>query len=255
MEVCKAELPMGARGVISVVCFFWKPPKGYRSQFNAYHVNVLAAMVARNYQKPHRMICVTDSPDGISKNIEIVPLWKDHADVGNPFGPRNPSCYRRLKIFSRQAGEMFGDRFVTLDLDCVITGDLSPLWDRDEDFVIWGDTAKRTPYNGSMILLNAGARPHVWETFDPKLSPLKTRQAGFFGSDQAWLGLCLGPNEKKWTTEDGVYSYRNQIAPNGGRLPAGARIVMFHGQNDPFSPAPQQLQWVQKHYAMGPLHA
>jgi hypothetical protein len=233
--------------MLSVVCFKWKPKVGYRSAFSAANVNVLRAMVKRHYQKPHRFICVTDDPRGIDANVEIIPLWDDYAAVPSPCGARQPSCYRRLKAFSKEALSLFGPRFVCLDLDCVVTGDLAPLWDRDEDFVIWGDTTPRTPYNGSMFLLRAGSRRQVWEDFDPVTSPAKGRALGYFGSDQAWIGACLGPHEARWSQGDGVYSYRNDIKRAGG-LPDDARIVMFHGGVDPWSAEAQRLPWVREYY-------
>jgi len=233
--------------MLSVVCFKWKPVNGYRSSFGPETVNVLRSMVRRHYQKPHRFICVTDDSRGIGSDVEIIPLWDDYAAVPSPCGIRQPSCYRRLKAFSKEAVNLFGARFVSLDLDCVITGDMAPVWDRDEDFVIWGDTSPKTPYNGSMFLLKAGTRRQVWEDFDPKTSPAKGRALRYFGSDQAWIASCLGARETKWSQIDGVYSWRNDIRPACG-LPEDARIVMFHGNIDPWSPEAQQLAWVRQHY-------
>lgn len=237
--------------MLSVVSWLWRAPKGYRSQFGAKHVNILASMVSRNYAAPHRFICVTDAPDGINSDIEIVPLWNDHAHIPSPHGPGNPSCYRRLKAFSAEAEEMFGKRFVSIDLDTVIVGDLAPIFDRTEDFIIWGDTNPSTPYNGGLFMMTAGARRQVWETFDPARSPTVARKMGYFGSDQAWIGACLGKKEAKWGTADGVYSYRNHIKHTGGRLPPGARIILFHGQTDPDHDAAQRHSWVRDHYRCG----
>jgi len=233
--------------MLSVVCFKWRPKPGYRSAFGPETVNVLRAMVKRHYQKPHRFICVTDDAAGIGNDVEILRLWDDYAQVASPCGSRQPSCYRRLKVFSKEAPTLFGPRFVCLDLDCVVTGDLAPTWDRDEDFVIWGDTTPRTPYNGSMFLLRAGTRRQVWEDFDPSTSPAKGRALGYFGSDQAWIAAKLGSREKRWSQADGVYSYRNDIKRLGG-LPDDARIVMFHGAIDPWSHEAQRLAWVREHY-------
>jgi hypothetical protein len=251
--------------MLSIVCWKWKSPAGYRSAFGPETVNVLRAMVARHYQKPHRFICVTDDSRGIEPGIEIIPLWDDYASVPSPNGTRQPSCYRRLKAFSKEAVDLFGPRFVSMDLDCVVTGDLLPLWDRDEDFVIWGDTSPKTPYNGSMFLLKAGSRRQVWEDFDPKTSPANGRALGYFGSDQAWIAARLGPHEARWSQKDGVLSYRNDIMAgrllsNGLRirepnnaLPENARIVLFHGNVDPWSPQAQKLNWVRQHYTGGTL--
>lgn len=234
--------------MLSIVCWKWKPKGTYRSTFTARHVDTLAAMVARNYANPHRMVCVTDDPEGIDRSIETVPLWDDFANVPSPHGAGNPSCYRRLKAFSAEAEQWFGPRFVCIDLDCVIVSDMSPLWDRLDDFVICGDTNPSTPYNGSMYLLRAGSRKQVWDDFDPIRSPAITKRFGYFGSDQAWIGARLGTLEHRWTAKDGVYSYRNEIAKRGGALPANARIVIFHGQHDPWCPQCQRLPWVKEHY-------
>ena len=222
--------------MISVVCWKWTPAPGYRSTFGPETVNVLRRMVARHYPHPHRFICVTDEAAGLDAQVEVIPAWNDFARVPSPFGGRNPSCYRRLRAFHPDIATVFGERFVSLDLDTVVVGDLTPLWDRPEDFVIWGDTNPRTAYNGSMFLLRAGSRPQVWTRFDPATSPARARRAGQFGSDQGWISYCLGPGEAKWTRRDGVYSYRNEIRARGGAVPGTARIVFFHGHYDPWMP-------------------
>lgn len=240
--------------MLTIVTWKWAPKPGYRSTFTAEHVNTLARMVARHYPHPHRVVCVTDDDRGIDPSIGVVPLWGDHGQLLSPHGAGQPSCYRRLKAFSAEAAELFGERYVSVDLDCVITGDLSPVWNRPEDFCIWGDTNPTTFYNGGMWLLRAGARRQVWETFDPIESPKKSRALKQWGSDQGWIGACLGPDEAKWGCGDGVYSYRNHIAPapvhggTSGRLPPDARIVFFHGAVDPWGPQAQQLAWVREHW-------
>lgn len=235
--------------MLDVICWKWKPAGQYRSTFGPETVNTLRRMVARHYSKPHRFSCITDDPHGIDPDVRIIPLWDDLAKVPSPYGAGHPSCYRRLKAFSTEAANIIGPRFVSLDLDCVITGDMSPVWDRPDDFVIWGDTARGTPYNGSMFLMTAGARRQVWEKFDQVQSPKLGRMMNYIGSDQAWIGACLGPNEKKWTRRDGVYSYRNEIRNRGGGIPIDARIVFFHGAFDPWMPQIQSRHpWVLRHY-------
>lgn len=234
--------------MLSVVAFKWKPPAGYRSTFGPETVNVLRRMVARHYHAPHRFLCVTDDPAGLDPEIDIVPLWSDFATVPSPHGGHNPSCYRRLKAFSAEIAAVFGERFVWLDLDTVIVADLAPLFDRPEDFVIWGETDRRSWYNGSMCLMTAGARRQVYDDFDPKTSPKRAKQAGRFGSDQGWISYRLGPGEATWGREDGVYSYRVHVAPNGNRLPANARIVMFHGKVDPWDHRGQSVGWIREHW-------
>ncbi len=236
--------------MLSVVTWKWKPREGYRSTFGPDTVNVLKRMIDRHYSDPHRFICVTDDADGIDPSVEILPLWNDFADVPSPHGGKNPSCYRRLRMFHPEIGKHFGERFVSLDLDAVITGDMRPIWNRPEDFVAWGDTNPRpgSHYNGSMILLRAGARPQVWERFDPVTSPRESLRARCWGSDQGWISFVLGQGEAKWSRRDGVYSFRNDLQKCPS-LPANAKIVLFHGNVDPWQPAAQaRHSWIQEHY-------
>lgn len=239
---------------VSFVCFRWKPVAGYRSTFGPETVNTLQRMIRRNYTKPHRFICVTDDAAGIDRDVEIVPLWDDFAQVPSPHGGKNPSCYRRLRAFRPEMADVLGPRFVALDLDCVLVADVTPIWDRPEEFVIWGDTHPTTFYNGSMMLMTAGARRQVWDRFDPSTSPQAAKAAGCFGSDQGWISFCLGNGEARWSQADGVYSYRNHLrhtapsAPRRGTLPADARIVMFHGAHDPWGEEAQGLPWVKRNW-------
>lgn len=234
--------------MLRVVTFKWRQ-KGYRSKYGPEQVNILRNMVARNYDKPFEFVCVTDDAEGIDKDIRVVPLWDDYSKMKNPSFRNGPSCYRRLKMFSKEAADFIGPRFVTLDLDCCIVRNVTPLWDTPEDFKIWGDTAPRIWYNGSMHIQTAGCRSKVWETFDPQISPKLADAAGQRGSDQGWIGYCLGPNEKTWSTGDGVYSYRNHIQKAGGHLPNNARIVIFHGMHDPWHVDIQRKhKWVKEHY-------
>lgn len=235
--------------MMDFVTFKWRPAQHYRSKFDASTVNTLLSMLGRNFHQPFRLTCITDDPDGISSEVRTIPLWADHCHLPSPHGVNYPSCYRRLKLFSREAAEIIGPRFVCMDLDIVITGDVTAMFSEPHDFKIWGDTAKGTPYNGSLWMLKAGARRQVWEEFDPIASPKKSLAFGYIGSDQGWIGACLGPNEAKWSTRDGVYSFRNHIQRQTRYLlPANAKVVIFHGAVDPWGEQAKRLGWVRKHY-------
>lgn len=235
------------------VCFKWRPANGYRSSFGPATVNTLHSMLGRHHDGPFRLTCITDDRTGISSEVRVLPLWRELCNIPSPHGRGYPSCYRRLPLFAEEfngarIAELIGERFVVLDLDVVICNTINPLFDGGEDFRIWGDTAKGTPYNGSLWMLRAGARRKVWDEFDPIVSPRRSLALGYIGSDQGWIGAALGPFEPKWTTADGVYSFRNHIQRSGCQLPPGARIVIFHGAVDPWSMQARVLPWVTKHY-------
>jgi hypothetical protein len=233
--------------MITVVCWKWKPPLGYRSLFTGDHVNILRNMVARHLHVPHEFVCVTDDPKGIDESIRLVRLWDDFRNLQAVVGPRRPSCYCRLKAFNADAAGL-GERILSIDLDTVITGDITPLVDRDEDFVIWGDTARGTLYNGGLWLLRRGTRQQVWDEFDPATSPHLTKRAKIVGSDQAWISYLLGEGEATWSKLDGVYSFRNHLQGKYN-LPEGVRMVMFHGHIDPWAPwVGNKYRWIREHY-------
>lgn len=232
--------------MLTVVTWLWSRP-GYRSTFTAAHVNTLAAMVARHYARPHRVVCVTNNGSGIDSRVEIVPDRADFANVPSPAGKGFPSCYRRLRMFEPDAARYFGERFVSIDLGVVIVGDLVPLWDMPEDFVAYRDPLFPAQYCGAMMLLRAGARPYVWQAFDAIRSPVIAKHNGFRGSDQAWISYAA-PFARTWSREHGVCSYAKDIRRQGGALPEDARLVIFHGAAKPWSDEPQRLAWIREHY-------
>lgn len=243
----------------TVVTWKWKPRPGYRSKFESEHVNVLRAMVARHYRRPHRFVCVTDDPEGLDPRVEALPIPDLWGNVQNPSWPNGPSCYRRLHMFAADVDQWLGRRFVSMDLDAVVVGDLEPLWDRPEDVVLWSDPlfTPRGMYCGSMVLLTAGAYPRVHDSFDPEDSPRKTHAAGCLGSDQGWISYTLGPRMPCWTTADGVYSFWVHLEGKGQRpprpprrdLPHDARVVFFHGRRDPWHADVQdEFPWVREHW-------
>ena len=234
---------------VTIVCWKWASARS-RSTFGPETVNVLRAMVRRHYRQDVRFICVTDDTAGLDAGVEVLPDWHDFVDLPSPHGGTNPSCYRRLRMFHPDAAQWFGERFAWMDLDSVVCGDLGPILDRPEAFVSYGDTNPRpgSHYNGSLMLLTAGARGQVWERFNPTTSPREALRGGCWGSDQGWISYCLGPGEKKWGKVDGVYSFRNHL--QGVRtLPENARLVIFHGRHNPWDADVQRkYPWIRQHW-------
>lgn len=222
---------------LTVVTWLWAG-----RAFDWTHVQLLQRQVARWYPFPFRFLCVTNVP-GCAAGVERIQDVEDFGWLPSPHGVRYPSCYRRLRMFRPDIGAVFGARFVSLDLDVVLTGDVTPLWHRPEPIVLLKDSGKRGGYNGSMVLMSAGARPEVWTRFDAMTSPQQAILAGRFGSDQGWISYVLGDNEACWTRADGVYSYRNELTD--GSLPPDARMVVFHGADvKPWLPHMRRIEWV-----------
>jgi hypothetical protein len=236
---------------LHVICWKWRS-RGYHTRFEARHVNVLGAMLRRHLRMPHRLLCVTDDARGIEH--ETFPIWSDAAGVGNPNGPGFPSCFRRLKIFSaaqqREMGIRQGDRIASIDLDVVLVDDVTPIFNREEDFVGWRAKGKHheTVLNGTLFSLRAGSHEDVWSEFDATRSPAIARAAGYLGSDQAWLSLKLACKVAAWGSESGIVSYMRDLLLDPS-LPQGARLVSFHGQHKPWDAEVQaEAPWVAEHW-------
>lgn len=179
---------------------------------------------------PHRLACVTATPEGIDASIEIIAPPGDFEDVRNSqWGDRKPQCYRRLSMFRKDAAKFFGERFVCMDLDVVVGGQLDPLFDRPEDLVLFKGTSMRRPYNGSLMLIRAGCRPQVFDDFTPEGAEQASQE--FCGSDQAWLAHRLGWNEATWSEADGVFFYA-RYARNYERLTP--KLLFFPGALKPW---------------------
>lgn len=187
-----------------VMCWLWRQDGG-RAAFKPEHVAIWAAMLRRHCTLDIEIACVTDLP-GIDPSVRVIepPGFYDDLKTTRWRGGR-PSCYRRLSLFAPHAAELFGaERFVSMDLDVVIGGNIDSILDRREDFVICGPSqvGDRWLYNGSMMMMDAGARPCVYNDFSPEGAEQASRR--FVGSDQAWIAYSLGAGEAIWTAEDGV---------------------------------------------------
>jgi hypothetical protein len=187
---------------VKVLTWLWAQPGG-RTLYTAQHVNIWADMVRRHLKAPHTIACVTDTPKGIDPSIEIIKPPREFESIRIPtWKEARPQCFRRLAMFRADAAETFGERFLCMDLDCVISGPLDPFLAGDPDFRIARGTSPERPYNGSMVLLKAGARPEVYERFTQEGAAEAGRR--FLGSDQAWIAHVLGPNEPTWGEEHGL---------------------------------------------------
>jgi hypothetical protein len=230
--------------LITVLCWLWKQTKS-RAEYNSGTVNTWAAMVRRNITIPHRIACVTDCPEGIDSRVEIIAPPGDFLDITNPrWTNGRPQCYRRLSMFRKDAGKIFGKRFVCMDLDCVVGGSLDPVFDRPEDLVLFKGTSAGRPYNGSMMLIKAGCRPRVFADFNQEAALESGRL--YCGSDQAWLMHKLGPGEATWSEPDGVYWFNGRYRMDARKK--SPRVLFFPGSVKPWSVAARFDPFIKAHY-------
>lgn len=251
---------------LTVACYFWIDPARNRSyQLTPQDVRVWHSMVERNLTMPHRTICITHVPE-LFDFIECVPL-DDRKHVPG-------TCTVKLMTWRPDIEKVLGKRIVVMDIDCVITGNMDAILDRPEDVVLWKNPnyqegGKRGFYQGSMQLLTAGARPFLWQDFDPK-SSMRDLNRRFGGAEQCWISERLNTawpepgwewKEAHWTEADGVYGAGRLFNGRMGEgvqtdLPANARIVFTPGDRAPNQPEMQQKHpWIARHYHMGEAQA
>lgn len=231
--------------MLTVVTWLWNQP-GFRTKYNAQTVITMRDMIKKYYNKPHRFVCVTDEN---ILDIETISLGDTFSDLKNPTWENGPSCYRRLIAFKKDIGKLFGERFISIDLDAIIMGDLSPIFDRTEEAVFLSGISKAVPYCGSLFMLNAGCRQEVWVNFNPDRSPSITESAGLKGSDQAWISYCL-KNEATWQYGKDILDFSHYT--KYGKLEKekpDCSIIFFNGKLKPWDKkVREQYPWIKEYY-------
>jgi len=254
---------------ISIVCFYWDD--GIRD-YQPEHVNRLAKMVSENLSIPYRFICVYDIKHDFenkmtlfNEEIELIPLPESASYLGflkNPFRDSFPSSYRRLWAFSEEA-KCLGDKILMLDIDCLILKDLLPLFEySDADFVGWvpnseydityGRRKKKRKkqsqdsqnnvkrIGGGTWLLRTGTHTHIWEDFS--LQGIQdAKNAGWNGSDQAWLSYKLAKDCEVFPMELGIY--HTQDTRKWKTVPENVRIIHFNGIINPWEENAKGIKW------------
>jgi len=261
--------------MLSVCTYFWHDPTGlnFRGrpayQYVADDVRIWDAMVKRHLTIPHRRICITDVPEEIDF-METAPLIRLNT---------NGTCLSKLMSWRPDVEPILGPRFLIMDLDCIIVDNFDDIAGRTEDVVLWKHPMyvkgrARPYYQGSLQLLNAGARPYVWTDMEDMMAKHHPQMIGkalnerFGGMEQAWISERLNTawpergwewDEAEWTTADGVYGIGSIMVgrgqevgytwPHQTTLPDNAKIVFTPGARAPRQAALQaQHPWIKDHY-------
>jgi hypothetical protein len=247
--------------VITAVVWHW----GRR--YGSEHIAKMKSMLERRLSLPHRVVCITDRPQDVPAGVGVF-------DVKHTIPKDDFKCIRRMWLYAGPGkpgrpwpGDL-GDRLLQLDLDMVLTDDVTPLFDRPEPFLILKGESTRQPYrphgwayNATAMLLTPGARRDVWDRFSADRKGV-IRAANADGwdvttnSDQGVATYLLKDNHPAfWTIDDGIYSYRGIAGPDGMKdkgLPPGCRIVSFHGRSGARHPGVTDLQqkspWILEHW-------
>jgi len=200
------------------------------AKYGADYVNIVHDMVWRNMPPnyPFSFLCFTDNASGLLEGIETRPL---------PSGLTG--WWNKLYLF--KAGVFpEGARIFYLDLDTAITGDLSAIASYQGSFAILRDFYKPQGFNSSVMLWRGGFGASIWQSFEEAGRP------DISGGDQVWIDRCKPEADILQDLFPGAFLSFKQKAQF--ELPAGAKIVCFHGD-----PKPPRIKngWVEKVWKIG----
>lgn len=207
--------------MFNVVCLKWG------NKYSTDYVNKLASAVQRNLEGPVTVHCVTDDSEGIDEGIVCHPL----AEVDMLGG-----WWWKVTLFNPEFYPNLPDRFLFLDLDVVITGDLLPFFEVSpecgfvgtEDFMLAG-------FNSSVFFLDRTIGNNVWTHFlkcTPVGRPLQYYQHGgdVYAGDQ---NLIYAAFNKRLPFYPKTYSRSYKADGKAKVIDKEPRIVVFHGKPDP----------------------
>ena len=148
--------------MVTVACVYWKGKFRGREVYDSSWVAKLRNMVARNLPMEHRFVCLSNA-DVPCVKIDLIHDW--------------PGFWSKIELF--RPG-LFEGRVLYLDLDIVITGDLTPFVEFPSKFAIiktWAPPKLMVyegkkiagEYNSSVMVWDAGAGDSVYTQFDPDI--------------------------------------------------------------------------------------
>lgn len=229
--------------MLSIVAFKWG------SKYTLEHVRRLRRGLARHLHMPHELVLITD--DWHNDRFEgaahrTIPLWEEMRGA--------PLCGVRLRAFAPDMADRIGSRFAWIDLDVVITGDVTPIFQRAEPFIALATPQGPLAYNGSLVMMDAGARRGVYDQWTPERYLALGREfasrhgmRGGVVSDEGWMTIQLGTDEATVGKAQGIHYYKRL---RGGELPSTATMVVMNGRK--YDPSFWHLQvrspWIREHW-------
>ncbi len=224
-----------------VVCVKWG------NKYVSEYVNVLKRMVARHTTVPYQFNCLTDDPNGIDPDVNIISLPKEPGIV---------TWWSKLWMFSPDMP--LKGNILFFDLDVVIFDNIDQLFTYNTGkFNIIRDFNRcRIPdwkqSNSSVMRWETGTMDYLWNDFRADVNKIMGRNHG----DQDWI-MKSAKEDINWWPDEWIRSYKwemvgfkdtkllNKEGKKYFRTPAkvqpGNRVAVFHGQPNPMECADE---WV-----------
>lgn len=203
--------------MINIVCLKWG------TKYGPEYVNRLYYAVRRHTKVPFKFWCFTEDGNGIASEIQIEPL---------KYSQQLDSWWNKINLFSRDIPIAAGEQIFYIDLDTVITRDITDLLtDKAPDIIVLRDfyhgIAKTAGRVGSGLMSwRHGQYDFIWDRFiaDPEAAVKSAYPHG----DQRWIE----DNIDAWyywqdLFPEQVVSFKVHCQQG---LPANARIICYHGK-------------------------
>ncbi|WP_116597259.1 glycosyl transferase [Primorskyibacter marinus] len=223
--------------VANIICIKWG------TLFGPEYVNRLYSGVRRNLSQPVRFFCMTEETGGLHPDIEVLPLpVEPYAEpmaaalaVANRQG-----AMRKVSLFRPGLVPDLDGPFLGFDLDVVITGDLTPIWQMPADKIAmrhdWTEKRKGRPTgHGSVFRFDPAQHGYLYNDLaaNPYAEVEKAR-----GSEQRYTShKAMDNDDFAYIPGDLVVSFKYDclgLPPinylRDPILPPEARVVCFHGR-------------------------
>lgn len=215
--------------MVKIVCVNWGNYEGR----GALYVNNLYAAV-KDQPGVDSFVCFTDNSRGLHPGIEARPL--PEGVIG---------WWNKLYLFKEGLFDK-GERIIFLDLDTIITGDITDLLSYKGQFAIlkdfnWAVGPVFQRYAPGMMMWEAGFGHDIWETYEAAGYPTTLRLG-----DMDWINNIFGqqnykPDLIQELFPGRVVSYKVHARD---KIPEEASVVCFHGKPRPH----QACGWVQEYW-------
>jgi hypothetical protein len=224
--------------MLNVVCI--KSGEKYSPEY----VNHLARAVRRYLLVPHRFVCLTDDPQGVDDDVEMMPLVEDL-----------PGWWNKIALFKSTIHDLQGT-LLYFDLDMVIIRSINGFATYEGQLVAMPTFRRAGEYGSALMRFEIGQHQRVWDLFVPRARDVIREVQG----DQNWINACCTTTSEHESTRKvrqlwpDVTPERSVIAPyprswlpdfkgelqNGlSRLGSDAKVIVFHGR-----PMVHEVEWV-----------
>lgn len=210
----------------TIVCMRW----GQR--YGVEYVNRLWSMIRRHTRRPTRLVCYTDSTQGLDPAVEAYPLPEIRLPQRLAMLP-----WRKISLWRPDLPGLSGETLY-IDLDVVITGPLDDFFDYEPGkFCIirnWtashGGTGNTTCYR-----FVPGSAAHLFDRMEREPEVVYRT----YGNSQTFVSREVGQPTAYWPAP-WCLSFKHSLMPPfplnflvAPKLPPDARLIAFTGQPDP----------------------